>query len=757
SFAGSAEWKKDFTISPAALFLNGIFYIVPGDSGAETHQGLDAGSSLYIYTRDRVCRNNENPLLQHIVVPVRDRQGEKIRDLNLYHFYDHSTGESGFMALDIDKNDFYELLGTRSKGVAHGSAWDPNVAVSPDGKFMAAVRKSAGSGISGDRLFLIKLEKEDRWDAGGHARQIDVGSKNKEAGGVSRIFAQSMTFGGAPDPHLLFFVTDRVHAVHGMSAPSEHAAASLWSVHVPAENSVAKYHDFIQSPDWPRAGDGASPFVYFGHPEGEGPDAASAGQLSWLRSEDNKTIFLRAGWSSHAGALLEPGEEIEEWCWDVLALSDMYCTKAEGTYAIRNVTEFPPGWKGKGFHIRPFGRAYNGAAKAAVSPVDGNGRRFIAFAAGHREGIERLYVASDDGAGRGELKPVTSPALFCGSFAEDDTNVGPGVYDPFFMRPGLLLFFYGKKPETAGRVDGPQTDLFSYQLSSGECLNLTRTARSRDPAAHETCPSAPPFKSYGNVRPCGCFPSRDRRFLFFLRGFNGDSPATSKVNLIGVDGINNSSLLDLSGNEFGRGFPPDLSWGPQAAQILGPDPGSMNMIIVPAETGDRLFFTAAFHTVQMNSADQVFMLSLKYPKSALPITSFPDNGPGYVDHLVPDPWGNYIAFTRSDCVPSAGTGFDEKIYVADLSRGHAIKEMTGGHTLLPSAAIYGSMGFASTRSSTQFIYGIGESGPATLPGNPVKARIWLYPLGDQAPPHEAGYPVTEEGGFLVFNILPVFE
>ncbi len=133
-------------VPSTSIFLNGRFPLVPGDAGIDQRflTYPKVGSHLHILTRDRICRDNENQNLQHIIVPVFESGGKKTHDLNVYQFRDVDTGEYGFMVLDVLNNDFYELTGTRlisNNSQTSESPWGAHVAVSPDGKFMAAVNK----------------------------------------------------------------------------------------------------------------------------------------------------------------------------------------------------------------------------------------------------------------------------------------------------------------------------------------------------------------------------------------------------------------------------------------------------------------------------------------------------------------------------------------------------------------------------------------------------------------------------------------
>lgn len=757
--------------SATSLFLNGIFPLVSGDAGASVDSMTGAGSSLHIHVRDRVCRNGENPYLQHIIIPVKEN-GQKRNDLNLYHFFDAATGEGGFMVLDVSRNRFYELSGSRHEGrgsrfksKGQRSPWDPHVAISPDGKLMAAVLSRDDADGVCDELFVFRLLEDDLWTgSGSHARRIDMEEGIQAAGGIRTIFAESLTFAGMPKPHLLFFVTDRPAPRGDGSLTSDLSGlpASLFSVHGSLEGKPAGYHDFISTDRLPRAGDGISPFLLFGDPDPVAGDGSMNGRLNWLRSEDYGTLFLRAGW------LLKKGgpSGADAWSWDILALTKLHCTDRGCSFAFENVTRFAPETqisdarisdlqssapRNGGMYIPPFGNAYDGTAKAAVSRADNEGRTFIAFTAFSHPEVEHLYLASNRGLDAGALKPVTASDRFAGAFSPSPRGTGAAVFDPCFIRPGVVVFFYGQADGVNGH--GARTDLYSYQWSAEKVRNLTCTTAVAEGASDKRANATPPFSRYGDIRPYGCFPSHDGRYLLFLRGYAQGTDGSPRVNLAGVDSLDDCAIIDFTGNEFSHGFAPALGCASMNRESHSSVAERMNLSLAPS--GDSLFFTATTAADGTDPVYQVFMLSMKNPVAATPVTSFVKNEVGYVTQIVPDPKGEYVAFTRTAFHESDGR---EKTYVAELGRNHALLEMTGGAgTRYPAVPLYGSMGFVSNQSITQFIFGLGNAQGISSHGNPEEARLWLYPLNDRACKDPRAYPLTEEGRFMVFNLLSVPE
>jgi hypothetical protein len=186
----------------------------------------------------------------------------------------------------------------------------------------------------------------------------------------------------------------------------------------------------------------------------------------------------------------------------------------------------------------------------------------------------------------------------------------------------------------------------------------------------------------------------------------------------------------------------------------------MNLIFVPTENTDLLFFTSMYEEYRLTKSNQVFMVNLNFPLTAIPVTSFDVQVPGIIDNLVADSSGKYIAFSRSSQGDIKGTeGAYEKIYVVDLSNGAYIRDLTIDFPGFDRASIDGSFRFIpspSPETPGELIYGMGQGGNNAFADNPPNARIWLYPLEGVADPTKPfkAYPLTEKGVLLMFNALP---
>ncbi len=743
-----------------SIYLNGILPLVPGDAGYDSRVLTYAktGSSMDINMRNRICRNAENKNLQHIIVPVFDEQGVKEKDLNIYHFKDGD--EFGFFVLDVLNNDFYELSGTRmtSDNPLKGtSPWDSFVAISPDGMLMAAVVKHRSGDIqSADDLYVIRLWKDDEWTSGTgtgkHARKVKLNSLLNTNYRQTRIYADSMTFAGDPDPHALFLVCNKcIKSPPDPVEPPLDVPSVLWYTHAGKGTSTGVY---FPSEDLPLVGGDSYEVKYFGTDPFFVTEAnSSASELKWHRSEDNKLICLRA-----AGRYLETGGSgwiYGEYCYDLFGLTDIQCTDAGildySKNNIKNLTNFPEANLADGRYTYPFGPAYNGASKSCLS--DGPGT-FLTFVTRENSDVDQLYLTTTDGSQAGTLEPITNDSFFKGDFQEER-----GIYDPYFLDEDKIVFFCGQKEETVPSYYTPMTDFFLYLDFAGELHNLTQTGK--NPYYPFNSEPDPPFNYYGDVRPCGLFPSPDGRYIFFFRGETGSgNVGTKTTNLVGVDTLNNYSLFDLTGSEFNNGIIPATNtecheivrdfWGPE----------TMNIFRFPFNGSEMLFFSMRYASPANNHSQQVFMVNMDFPIAAMPVTSFASNENGLIDNFIADKTCSYIAFSRSDRLNYTGEeGAYEKIFIVDLS-GAYMRDLTEDtvYSDYTAASVDGSFRFLSSASSNipgELIFGMGFGDDTAQADNPEEARLWLYPVQGVSEPTmpSTSYPLTEEGQVLLFNAL----
>jgi hypothetical protein len=791
----NAPSADEFPKPSTSLYLNGIFPLVPGDSGFSTQFNYypQVGSSPYIYARDRICRNAENLNLQHIIIPVFDDQGEKIHDMNLYQFKfrkKNDTYEYGFMVLDVLTNDFYELKGTRKDAQIVmedeeeriTSPWEPYVAISPDGRYMAAVFKKDHSDptyyLKKDELYVIKLLRDDVWQNGNvkglHARPIKINNPPlTNPRSVTRIYAESMIFAGDPDPHALFVATNlAVRNTQGAIDPSQfpfpNHPANIWRVDAGFDaDGDLKAKDFNFLGDkWPKAGGGLYSFAHFG--SSTDWDDKVFTELKWIRSEDNKTIIVR-------GAGRKP-EDGTSWSYDLLAITDISCDDNDGKNLVEqdvvNFTGFDETQEGKGFYIEPFGHCYNRYSKACLGMNNPAGVTYFAFAAKSYTAAgdsEDLYVAPIDGSVAGSLVPVTNPNFFKGIFQTDSTR-GMGIFDPFFMTPDTVVFYAGKNDKRDKFNHIPcHTDLFLYRASTGEYRNLTVSGRLDDaqqgyPHVYEP---TPPFTVFGEVLPSGMILSDDGKYMFFFRAWSGiifDTANTrKKVNLIGVDIENDFALIDLSGDEFSQGYMPALDYEDNSSKDYWWGAEAFNVLIVPGVAGgaQKMFFSNKYYAKQETKAHQVFMANMTNPTVAYPVTNFDIGEKSIIDNLAVDPTGSYVAFSRSNDIFLDWTeGAFEDIYIVDLTQGMLSRNLTYMYPPNTRASIDGSLLFLPSGSPEvplQLIYGIAEGGIANQANNPKDARLWLFPLLPYEVPDLDPLPLTEQAQYLVMNVLPVTE
>ena len=345
-----------------SIYLNGQFPLVPGDTGladmnefTQFPQYPEMGSSPYILTRDRICRNNENRFQQHIIVPRFDGDGQKIADLSIHPFQDPTTGEFGFLVADAMNGDLYELKGTRMTN-AYGdhSPWDPYVTISPDGLFMAAVLKNRSGDIKSgkDKLYVIKLGKDEVWSTGLHARQVKLNDPQNQKYVATRIFAELLTFGGDP-AHILFFVCNRYDtlAVTDTEPPIEQASVlwRTWASKETGPHSVGKYFNHTELP---MVGDNLYTTTYFGSPLiYDPPSKSSLSDQVWLTSAKHDTLVFRAAgryaeWDGGSSSWKVGG-----WKWDVFSITEI---QGIDDFQVKNITGFPEYGDELGFEVDAF-------------------------------------------------------------------------------------------------------------------------------------------------------------------------------------------------------------------------------------------------------------------------------------------------------------------------------------------------------------------------------------------------------------------
>lgn len=802
-FKDKVEPEGGLPVPTTSIFLNDRDALIPGDSGFDSRFSFypPLGSSPYIYARDRICRNNENQFNQHIIVPIFDENQEKTHDLNIYH-YKYKTLEYvkvqedpvvwewqdrfdyGFIALDVLTGEFYELTGTHFKGWADKSAWKPYVTISPDGKFMAAVRhetpedfEKEGDPPRPDKLYIIRLKKDDLWDSGEHT----VFAQMNEGIGTNHdmwwIYPESMVFTGQPDPHLLLVITNRVdNSTQPSAEPPPTIPASLWRVRCGMQNNQAKYYNLNNSGVY-LAGGNKYNFTFFGEAVNR-PDRVTT-QLKMIKSKDHSMVCVRAAGRHYGGTPAQP--EFGEYSFDILALNDITYSDADPTsssFDVVNVTRFDEydGFQ-SGFYVKPFGQGRCGFSKAALSEPTIGGYRHIAFCTrsytssnqpaspNSVNASDDFYFAPTNGTMAGALIPLTNPNLFAGEF-QSFPMPGMGIQDPFFADPNSLLFFCGMNAEvTNNNYDPPRSDLFLYNIVSGSYRNLTDSGYDTGNDVHVS-KIEPPYSFFGTVRPCGIFSSKDKRFIFFLRARQKLDADYQLLNMVGIDTADDFALFDLSGNEFSQGIWPEMDvekvqfnvdhyWGAEA----------LSMIIMPGEYTDRLFFTCKYRTSYNQSAYQLFSLNLDSPANVIPMTFFKygssDKQPGMIDNIVSDPLGLYLGFSRANTVNMDWTeGGYEDIFVIDVAGGFHTRNLTSEslqEPLCETASVDGSLRFIHSESEiipTQFIYGCGPGGADHLANNPPRARLWLYPVGADLNHELPSYPLTEESSILLFDAAP---
>lgn len=797
-----------------SLYLNTTEGLIPGDAGV----GKDSrfayyppeGSSPHIYSRDRVCRNNENRYLQHIIVPVFDENGEKTQDLNIYHYkyktlvYDADQGawvpqyEYGFIALNVLTNEFYELTGTRFLGTQEESAWDPYVAVSPDGKFMSAVLKGTRGDPqvwsqdpdvqwwegTPDKLYIIRLQKDDLWEKaeganGKHARFVRSRRLQGYKNASFLIFAESMIFAGKPDPHVLFLLMSRENMTTSASFPPEPPLikpGTLWRVlcdwDVKDPEKPALVYNFGSS-SAPRAGGGQYEINYFGETAHRGDRDLT--RLKPIVSKDHSILCIRGAGRSWDDNANDPDGR---YAFDIIAFKDITYSKDDPSnmdFEVTNITQFSETGQKQGFFIMPFGHARCGFMKAALSEPNIGGIRFMAFSArsytsAHQPGApsptntseyesdqaaDDLYIAPLDGSMAGSLVPLTNPNLFGGNF-QSNSAYGSGIYDPYFADPDSLLFFCGQHSQVASNsYNPPTTDLFLYKVTDGTYRNLTVSGWDNGDGVYVK-EVDPPYNYFGTVRPSGLFSSSDGRYIFFLRAWSGSPspPEDKRVNIVGIDTQNDFTLFDVSGPEFSQGIWPEMDYEKNGDHVWGAE--ALNMIIMPGASTDKLFFTAKYLEGTKDNY-QVFGVNLDLPTGVYPLTFF--DSAGMIDNMVCDPSMNYVAFARSDRIyRDWSEGAFEDIYIVDINQGFFMKNLTESYPEATRASVDGSFRFISSplpSIPTQFIYGMGQGGGNVVnANNPPQARIWLYPIGADSNHSMPSYPLTEESRIMLFNVLP---
>jgi len=752
-----------------SIYLNGMFHLVPGDAGIEDRFNLypRMGSHPNILTRDMICRNNQNKNSQHIIVPIYDVGGKKTNDLNVYHFRDDTKDEFGFFSVDVLNNSIYELSGTRNinNGIgAVDSAWDPHVAISPDGKYMAAVlRKDRAAGhVDADVLYIIRLRNGDTWysnEKNAYPVPLDIAAPVTSDFAPTRIYAETMTFAGNPNSHnFLFFACNRVVESTTPTDPEideSNRASVLWAIDVTTmdtANEEMHYYTFdsLETDYQITTGDNKYKAKYFGSPLNYTTGSSDEyNNLNWIRSADNEKIVMRiAGRSEEfVGAAWEMGE----WSWDIISISDI--ADSFNDWDIFNTTRFAEPVEKEGFLIYPFGSAYNGSARASINP-SGTLFAFVAkdYLNTNNSKCKDLYLTATDGSLAGSLVSRTPSHLFKGEFLPSlTTDFGRTIYDPYFASDDDLLFYCGEEEATTVVYSTPSTDLFLFQYLTGKYTNLTvsLTKGSSNPEYE------PPFTLFGDVRPAGLFPSKDGKYVFIFRA----TAQFAECDLVGIDTTDNFRMFDLTGNEFGTGYIPSLATERRKIGFplypIGPE--WARLVRQYVDDTEMFFFTAMYNHEYMDQKYQVFMVNIDFPVAAFPVTSFSTKG--LINNMVVDTTGNFLAFSRSDRIAHDGTeGAYEKIYIVDINHGAYTRDLTPTSNW-NMASIDGSFLFIESSGPgkpIEFVYGVGPGGVNNLANNPPASRLWLFPVESLYIPAipTISYPLTKEGVYLPLSALP---
>jgi len=721
-----------------SIFLNGTSYLVPGDAGIHSSFTYNQtagstskraypmkGSQMKIHSRDAVCRNAENMAMQHIVIPPIE--GGLQKDIDLYHVHIESTNEWGFMTLNVETNEFEKLSGSfvtfdSQKDISNVSPWDCNVAISPDRKLMAAVRKwnnNPNIALTTDELYLIRLDNTE-WDpvTNPTATQRIIATQVPPDNYAPAIFfPETMTFlaTDTPDVYALFFATN-YYGTGGLNAdPPAGSPSAIWWYMTDDTSYTLRYFD--RQVDLPPVGAGRVP-KYMGETYGyQYSSSPIISELNWIKSEDDSTLAIRVA-GRNAGS---PPDPTVPWEWDILVFTGVKSVYSCQTYNITGNSD-------PEVIVLPFGRCFNGTSRAALSP-DGSRLAFTRTTVDTDKVHEDLYCYATDASDLGK------PGFLATSYFDFvDWQAEQYVADPYFVDNETMLFFAGVVKTGTGKR---YTDLFLYDRTTESFVNLTKTGTPEFP-----------FVAEGNVSPYGYFVTDNKDFLYFIRG--KDKNDLYMMNVVGVD-LTSMELFSLTGKEFnasGIEITPEIA----LAKDMGPE--EMNFIY-PADPENEMVFFKARYLTPSAMAQQVFMMDLVHPFAALPVTSF--NTVGVIDNLVVNDDGMMAAFSRSSTTTYPDQ--TEKIFALDINAYGYTRDLTPDYNF-NLASVDGSLRFIPgdtmppnpTAPQLVYAYGMGTSGA----DNPFPARAFVYPVSYVSAPSipSISYPVTEAGSVFIYSAKP---
>jgi hypothetical protein len=710
-----------YPIPSNSIFLNGRSYLVPGDTGL--HPDFDyprRGSQMGIYSRNAVCRNMENPAVQHIVIPPI--AGGLSEDLNLYHVKLNTTPSSpswGFATLNVETNEYTVLSGTVTEfnplvDVDDVSPWDANVAISPDRKIMAAIRKIRGVFGGEDELHLIRLDNTT-WPSTGTADKhilVEVtGTSQKDP---ELLFAETLTFleTDQAGEFMIYFATNYRAATGGQDPPKA-AISSLWRYSTALATNKAKQIDsqYVM----PTTGNGFQPkFIgtTYQYSVSGFPTDPQISNARWIKSKDNRTLCI---------AIAGRNIDTDPWEWDMFSFTDAL---ASGSETIRNISQFKVTLR----EILPFGRCTDGECKVAISD-DGSMVAFVAREVAMED--EDLYFYRTDGGDVGRAGLLSTGVIDL-DIQADTHQV---VEDPCIMDNGDALFFAGMRSPASGSIN---TDLFLYDQFNDDYVNVTNTSSQ----------AYPPFTKIGSVLPGGYFLTEDSDKMYFFRGMMVGQK--KQMNLVGVDLLNDYELFSCTGDEFNGG----VEIVPDIAIEDGMGLEHMSLVYCSSPDPECLVFMARF-TDSPAPSYQVFRLDMANPFAALPITSFDPAVLGFLDNIVADETGMMVAFSRSNAA-GANSKISEKIFAVDVASFCYTRDLTPDNDY-DLASVDGSFRFIPGNTlppdmlSPQLVYayGLGVGGAS----NPFPARAWVFPLNTISN-SSISHPLTSEGSVFVYNAIP---
>jgi len=732
-----------------SLFLNGFSYLVPGDAGIHpdfiydssdtTSNYPEVGSQMQIHRKDVICRNFENPSIHHIVIP-QDKGNGETKILHLYHIM---TGDNppdptyGFMILDTETNEFRRIDGSFMQQTAldNVSPWDGNVAISPDGKLLAAILKNReypNNYARRDKLYLMKLEEGENWADEYSVVQEAIHIETKEGAlqadyDPTILFAETMTWlirsdATGTDPvedYALYFASNYKPTNQPAHVPDT-IGAVVWKwprkvIDWGGSNVAEAWFLKNTASFMPLTGTGKDPFklgdthqydksLYAINPE--------VSNLNWIKSEDHTTLSFRFG-----------GRELDTdpWDWDVYCISNVRqnTTGLKTTEDILNISGFTDSTT-----VKPFGRCSNGTSAVSLLP-DGSK---IAFCTVDDEGDNDIFFFDTDGMSIGE------PGLMSGT--EFDQLYGLSgdilVVDPYIVDEDNLLFFSGEK-----RTGLPlKTDLYHFGEDPRQYKNLTITDMFHEPD--------PPFRYSGDISPKGYFVSGNGRYLFFLR--QKEAGSNDECDLISVDLLNSFTITSLTGDEWGGGMVDHIS------KEDGWSAGDLNFVYASSVDSTKIYFKAKYKS-SSSKAYQLFMLDEAFPFSTIPLTAFPTSIDIIIDNICASSDGMLVGFSLSNNSWFPDTS--QKVYLIDLNSYGYMRDLTPDYNF-DQAPVDGSFHFIEATEDTlpQFVYAYGAGTGGAH--NPVPSRVWVYPLayvGDDLVP-AVSFPLTTEGSVFVYSAKP---